>query len=684
VALPYTAPTTGTANAAVANPPWTAAFIGTPTTGQHVQINAAGDGVEMATAQQGGYADSAKALVTQTDVQAQADIGGLFVVSLTTPQVEEYPEIFLRASSLGAGGTYVADGYGLVVAYNGQLQLDRVVGSAKTTLVATSAGTAFTWTGTGDHKIYVRFEVTGSGGTVTLNGKAWGFAAGLGAEPGSWIVTYADTDAARITAGNKAAFVVGGGNSAANKYFQIHSAQYYAVAAGTAWAQTMTDSLGATDSQVLRRDVTVAFTEAEGLTDSFAQVFNEKKYSFTDSLGSVDGAVPSLSTSATDYARTFSEPIGMSDAVSSQLDIPRTMGPDAVGISDSISAVLVSARTAGDAIGLTDSVSSSLALARSFGGASTPTGVVSKASTKVPFTSSSTPTGSIARANTKTRTGSSTPTGSVTKFSGRSFSGSSIATGLQGARSFTKLLSGSVTAHGFTNFLGSSSIFAGTSTPTGTVRRSTTKSASGTSTPTGATTKLSPRGFSSTSTPFGGIIKSLTKTFTGSSQAQASMIRGAGLIVSGFSTPTSTLIKKTFKSFASSSTPTATTSKQVAGQVFGGSVHATGVLTKIAQRQNTAGGSVTPGGSLARTVIYRSTGSSLATGALTKLFSTAAGGNSHPTGVIQKNWTRSVAGNAAVFGTIIQQFISGFHPPLPGTAQIVIFSADEVDLRFEQ
>lgn len=156
-----------------------------------------------------------------------------------------------------------------------------------------------------------------------------------------------------------------------------------------------------------------------------------------------------------------------------------------------------------------------------------------------------------------------------------------------------------------------------------------TQSVSGSVTPTGALRKASTRTVAGSTTPSGSLRKATTRTLAGSTTPTGAMTRSIARQLTGAVTPTGLILRALSRVLGGSTTPTGAVTKATTRTLTGSSTPAGGVAKQVGRA---LAGSTTPTGSITRSIGKSLEGSSTATGGILRLLSRILGGTSTPTG----------------------------------------------------
>ena len=141
--------------------------------------------------------------------------------------------------------------------------------------------------------------------------------------------------------------------------FLIQLVIFKATAGGSAYQETITDTVGLTDTITTARALAKSVSENAGITDSLATSRNIPR-----SFGNSTGITDTLAT-ARNMPRSFSDSVGISDSISVIKKLVKII-TDALGITDAIANRRELSRSVSETAGLTDTTAQARDLARNF------------------------------------------------------------------------------------------------------------------------------------------------------------------------------------------------------------------------------------------------------------------------------------------------------------------------------
>jgi hypothetical protein len=119
--------------------------------------------------------------------------------------------------------------------------------------------------------------------------------------------------------------------------------------AGTAYAETFTDSVGVTDSLSVEANYVNAFADSIGVTDAIA-VVGAYVNALADNVGVTDSV-----TAVANYVHALADNVGVTDALTAKADYVATLA-DNVGVTDVLDAAIGRVRALADSVGVTDAL----------------------------------------------------------------------------------------------------------------------------------------------------------------------------------------------------------------------------------------------------------------------------------------------------------------------------------------
>lgn len=289
-------------------------------------------------------------------------------------------------------------------------------------------------------------------------------------------------------------------------------------------------------------------------------------------------------------------------------------------------------------------------------------------------TGSLTPSGTLVLVDKKTLTGGVTPAGILNRLVNKiTFAGSLTPTGIVNKLVSLVAFTGSITPTGALNAIKvAMRTFLGSITPTGGLTNLISSTKTGSITPTGIVSRSTNKTVAGSITPAGTLVSRINKIVTGALAPAGTLVNKVTrfLMVSGVLTPSGSLNRKTITTFTGSIIPSGILTKITSLVAFTGSITPTGALTNIKAFIRVFSGSITPSGTLVRSILKPITGSVTPTGTLTKLISKITfTGSITPTGALSavKAFVRSFSGSITPSGTlsrVTNKVVSGAIAPV--------------------
>jgi ethanolamine utilization microcompartment shell protein EutS len=274
-------------------------------------------------------------------------------------------------------------------------------------------------------------------------------------------------------------------------------------------------------------------------------------------------------------------------------------------------------------------------------GSISPVGVLVKRAAKN-VAGSISPVGVLRRSAAKSLAGTITPAGVLTKVAAKVIAGSIAPAGtLTSFKSYLRTLSGSIS-------------------PAGTVIRQSLKNLAGSLTPSGTLNRQALKVLIGSIAPVGTIAtaKSYFRTLTGAVSLSGSLIRQTVKHIAGTITPGGALIRQALKSLTGNVTPIGVvTSIKAFLVVLAGSITPNGTLTRSMAK--VLAGSITPNSTLLKAALKRLAGSMVPTGSISavKAYLRLLSGSIGPVGLLNRQTTKVLAGSITPQGSVLKQML---------------------------